>query len=200
MTLSPVRVVEAALFSAGRPMLIEEIAQATHLAPEAASAALRDLQKEYAGRDSALEVGKAGHKWAMQIRTDYAERSRNLAAMEIPAKVLRTLALIAFHQPIKQAELKDMVGSVVYDHVHELHERGMIITRQDGITKILTTTERFLEYFGVDATDREGIRTFLAKKVGLSLAPKPSTADSTASGPANLPETSLVPAPTSQSL
>lgn len=172
MTLSPIRVVEAALFSAGKPLLVEEIAQAARLDLDAVKQVLRDLQKEYAERDSALEVGRAGAKWAMQIRTEFADRAKHLAAMEIPPKVLRTLALVAFHQPIKQSHLKDMVGSVVYDHVHELHERGMIGARQDGITKILTTTDRFLEYFGIDATDRDGIRKFLAQKVGIVLPPK----------------------------
>lgn len=172
MTLTPVRIVEAALFSAGKPLLVEEIAEATRLPADQVKEALKDLQKEYATRESALEVGRAGQKWAMQIRTEYAERAKHLASMEIPAKVLRTLALIAFHQPVKQSDLKDMVGSVVYDHVGELHERGMITVRQDGITKVLATTERFLEYFGIDATDRDGIRNFLASKVGVVLKPK----------------------------
>lgn len=175
MTLAAERIVEAALFSAGKPLLVEEIAEATRLPPADVKDALKALQSEYAGRDTAIEVGRAGQKWAMQIRTEFAERAKHLASMEIPAKVLRTLALIAFHQPIKQSDLKDMVGSVVYDHVGELHERGMITVRQDGITKVLATTERFLEYFGIDATDRDGIRSFLATKVGVVLQPREQT-------------------------
>lgn len=182
MTVTPARIVEAALFSAGKPLLVEEISQATKLDLDSVKEALKELQKEYEGRETALEVGRAGQKWAMHIRTEYAERSKHLAAMEIPAKVLRTLALIAFHQPLKQSELKSMIGSVVYDHVGELRERGMVTAREDGITRILTTTDRFLEYFGIDATDREGIKTFLAKKVGITLQPKEPPADPTASG------------------
>lgn len=194
MTLNPVRIVEAALFSAGRPMLVDEISQATGLPPAEVKDALQALQAEYVGRDSALEVGKAGPKWSMQIRTEFADRARHLAAMEIPPKVLRTLALIAFHQPLKQSDLKAMVGSVVYDHVHELHERAMISTRQDGITKILTTTGRFLEYFGIDAEDTEGIRSFLAKKVGIVLKPKPETAEA-AEGSGTPDASSAAPGP-----
>ena len=183
------RVVEAALFSAGKPLLVEEIATATRLSPDAVKESLKELQKEYEGRDTALEVGRAGHKWSMQIRTQYADRAKDLAAMEIPPKVLRTLALIAFHQPVKQSDLKDMVGSVVYEHVHELTERGMVTGRQEGVTKILATTERFLEYFGIDATDRDGVRTWLAKKVGITLKSKepasaPPTPEGTPSAPA----------------
>jgi segregation and condensation protein B len=199
MTQLPIRVVEAALFSAGKPMLAEELAEATKLPLDDVKTALKELHKEYETRDSAIEVGRAGPKWSMQIRTMYAERTKGLAPMEIPQKVLRTLALIAFHQPIKQADLKDMVGSVVYEHVHELHDRGLIKARQDGITKILTTTERFQEYFGIEATEGEALKQELAKKVGLTLAPK---APAPATPPADdAPQASLeAPAPTSQAL
>lgn len=166
-SLDPVRVVEAALFSAGKPLLEEEIAEAAQLKTHEVRAALKKLSAEYRESDSALEVDKAGQKWAMQLKGRYTERARKLARMEVPAKVLRTLALIAFHQPIKQSELKDMVGSVVYDHVRELHDRGMIHARAEGVTKMLTTSPRFPEYFGLDATDRDGIRRILAERVGL---------------------------------
>lgn len=175
MTLTPERLVEAALFSAGKPLSVEELVQATHLKTEDVNAALKALHQDYANRETALEVVKSGAKWAMAARSAYSEHTKMLAAPEIPRKVLKTLALIAFHQPIKQSDLKDMIGSVVYDHVKELHERGMITTRQEGITKILSTTDRFPEYFGLDATDRDALRTELAKRVGLSLAPKPES-------------------------
>lgn len=166
-SLDPVRVVEAALFSAGKPLLEEEIAEAAQLKLPEVRAALKTLKSEYADSESALEVDKGGQKWAMQLKGRYTERARKLARMEVPAKVLRTLALIAFHQPIKQSELKDMVGSVVYDHVRELHDRGMVNARAEGVTKMLTTSPRFPEYFGLDATDRDGIRRILAERVGL---------------------------------
>lgn len=193
-TLTPTRIVEAALFSAGKPLLVEEISQATKLELESVKDALKELQKEYETRETALEVGRAGQKWAMQIRTQFAERAKHLAAMEIPAKVLRTLALIAFHQPLKQSELKSMIGSVVYDHVAELRERGMVTAREDGVTRILTTTERFLEYFGIEATDREGIKTAIAKKVGITLQPKPAAPAPTTEGGQTQLQTEAPPA------
>jgi hypothetical protein len=65
-----------------------------------------------------------------------------------------------------------MVGSVVYEHVHELHDRGLVKSRQDGITKILQTTDRFQEYFGIEATEGDALKQELAQKVGLVLTPK----------------------------
>jgi segregation and condensation protein B len=166
----PTRIVEAALFSAGKPLAEAEIADATGLGLRDVTKALKALHEEYNERQTALEVARGGTKWAMQLKGRYTEKARTLAKMEVPAKVLKTLALIAFHQPIKQSELKEMVGSVVYDHVKELRERGMVVARQDGITKQLTTSPRFPEYFGLDASDRDGLRNLLAERVGIDPA------------------------------
>jgi segregation and condensation protein B len=167
-----VRIVEAALFSAGKPLLVDEIADSTSLPKDEVRAALKALEKEYEQRDSALEVGKAGDKWAMQLRARWAPHAAKLAPMEIPAKTLKTLALIAFHQPIVQSELKRMVGERVYDHMHELSERGLVHAKEHGQSKLITTTERFPEYFGIPETEPERIRTFLAEKLGIKVGPK----------------------------
>lgn len=159
--------VEAALFSAGRPISVEEIQERTGLRKQETEKALKELSKDYKERDTALEVGKAGTKWAMQVRSRASDDAAKFAPMEIPKKVLKTLALIAYHQPMKQSDLKDMIGSKVYDHVGELKERGLIKTRRDGITKIITTTAAFPEYFGLEAADQYEVRTKMAELVGL---------------------------------
>lgn len=169
--MKPMHVVEAALFSAGKPLLVDEIAATTGLRAEVVKDGIKDLQQSYEGHDSVLEVGKAGAKWAMQVRSRAAEPAAKFAPMEIPVKVLKTLALIAYHQPMKQSELVDMIGTKVYDHVPELVTRGLVRAREEGVTKILVTTPAFPEYFGLDAEDAEGVRAALAKLVGLPPPP-----------------------------
>lgn len=169
--MKPMHVVEAALFSAGKPLLVEEIAETTGLRAEVVKDGIKELVAAYDGRDSVLEVGKAGAKWAMQVRSRAAEPASKFAPMEIPHKTLKTLALIAYHQPMKQSDLVDMVGTKVYDHVPELVSRGLVRAREEGVTKILTTTNLFPEYFGLDAEDTEGVRATLAKLVGLPPPP-----------------------------
>ena len=73
MAMKPEHIVEAALFSAGKPLSIEEISQQTNLPPDVVKDACKALAKEYDGRDTVLEVGKAGAKWAMQVRPQAAE-------------------------------------------------------------------------------------------------------------------------------
>jgi segregation and condensation protein B len=181
-------IVEAALFSAGKPLSVEEIATQTNLSPEAVKEACKMLSKEYDGRDSVLEVSKAGAKWAMQVRPQASEPATKFAPPEIPSKLLKTLALIAYHQPMKQSELVDMIGTKVYDHVPELVERGLVKAREEGVTKILVTTALFPEYFGLDAEDREQVRATMAKLVGLPPPAKKTVETVLEQGGANVPE------------
>jgi segregation and condensation protein B len=187
MTMKTTHIVEAALFSAGKPLSIEEIATQTNLSPDAVKEACKALQKEYEGRDSVLEVGKAGAKWAMQVRPQASEPATKFAPPEIPSKLLKTLALIAYHQPMKQSELVDMIGTKVYDHVPELVERGLVKAREEGVTKILVTTALFPEYFGLDAEDREQVRATMAKLVGLPPPPKKTAEPVIDEGGGNVP-------------
>lgn len=184
-------IVEAALFSAGKPISIEEIALQANLSPEAIKEACKELAKEYEGRDTVLEVGKAGAKWAMQVRPQASEPATKFAPPEIPSKLLKTLALIAYHQPMKQSELVDMIGTKVYDHVPELVERGLVKAREEGVTKILVTTALFPEYFGLDAEDREQVRATMAKLVGLPPPPKKAAEVVVDEGGANVPDAPL---------
>jgi segregation and condensation protein B len=163
-------IIESALFSAGRPLEVEEISEACELGKVEVRKALKELAKEYKAREGAIEVAQVGNKYAMQLRTQYAAHAAKLAQMEVPLKVLKTAALIAYYQPVPQSELKKLLGSKIYDHVAALHDLGLIRTRRKGQTKILYTTPRFSEYFGISEVTKQGIKQWLAKKVGMKEA------------------------------
>lgn len=158
-------IIESVLFSAGRAVSIEEIVDTTSFTPEQIKKSIKKLIKEYESREGSIEISKAGAKYAMQLRAEYVESAAKLAKPEVPKKLLKTLALIVFHQPIKQSELQNIIGPKVYDHVRELHEFGFIRTRREGRSKVLTTTKRMPEYFGISTTDRDEIRKWLVKKL-----------------------------------
>ncbi len=162
-------VVEAALFSAGKPLSVKDMQEATALPKWEIIDALAVLMDAYDKYDGAIEISKAGDKYAMQVKARYAQSAAKLAPMEIAPKLLKTLALIAYHQPIKQSQLLRMIGPRVYDHVPELCELGLVSARDDGQTKTLSATSTFPEYFGIDATKPEEIKKFLAKKVGIAI-------------------------------
>lgn len=158
------RIIEAILFSAGRAVSIEELKELTNCDENVISSALEKLIYEYA-QLGALEISKVGEKYVMQVKLEYGDKVAKIAPKEIPEHLLKTLALIAYHQPIRQVELFRLIGSKVYEHVKELYELGMIRARNDGRTKILTTSKLFPEYFGIGTTKREDIKKWLESKV-----------------------------------
>jgi segregation and condensation protein B len=160
--------VEAALYSSGSALTLEAIARTTGLDEGKAKDLLRKLAKDYDARESALEVARIGTKWAMQIRSEYSEPARTFAPPEIDRDLLKTAALIAYHQPLLQSDLFDMIGSKVYEHTQALESLGLIARKASGRSLALTTTRHFVEFFGIKATDREGIRKFMAKKAGIA--------------------------------
>ncbi|UCD13003.1 MAG: SMC-Scp complex subunit ScpB [Thermoplasmatales archaeon] len=162
------RLVESVLFSASKPVSIEEIKEATGLSKKKIDEALEGLIQTYnveRKKETSIEVIKAGNKYTMQVKKKFFDQSMMVAEPEIRSHLLKTLALIAFHQPIKQSNLRRMIGPRVYEHVDMLSAMKLICAKKHGSTEMLTTTKLFPEYFGIDSTKPEEIREFLAKKV-----------------------------------
>ncbi len=159
------RVVEAALFSAGRPLRVSEIEEVTGIGKDAIRRALKTLVLEYNKKDTSIEISKVGVKFVMQLKDEFAQPAQMLAKTEIPKQYLKTASLIAYHQPIKQSDLVEMIGGKGYEHVRELSKLGVISTKRYGATKILTTTTKFIESFGIDAKKPEDIKRYLEEKI-----------------------------------
>jgi segregation and condensation protein B len=168
MSVKEDRLVESLLFSAGKPLSIEEIQETTGLSPKYVSEAIENLIQSYnidRKNETSLEIIKAGNKFIMQVKKTFTDQSMMVAKPEIKTDLLKTLALIAFHQPVKQSNLRHMIGERIYADVDQLVSMHLIHSNPHGATEILTTTRSFPEYFGIDSTKPEEIREFLAKKV-----------------------------------
>jgi segregation and condensation protein B len=162
------RLVESVLFSAGKPVSVEDLQAATSLSHAQVTHALEALMQAYdtdRKDETSLEVVKAGNKYTMQVKKKFTDQSMMVAKPEIKADLLKTLALIAFHQPVKQSNLRHMIGEKVYEEVDELVNLHLVFSKPHGSTEVLTTTKLFPEYFGIDSTKPEEIREFLAKQV-----------------------------------
>lgn len=162
------RLVESVLFSAGQPISINEIKEATKLSTQKIKKTLEELVEDYnvtRKNETSMEIIKAGDKYTMQVKKQYTDQSIMVGRPEIKADLLKTLTLIAFHQPVKQSNLRRMFGQRIYEHVDELVSMKLIHSKKHGTTEMLTTTKLFPEYFGIDSTDPERIKNFLMEKV-----------------------------------
>jgi len=168
MSINEKRLIESVLFSASKPVSVNEIKETTGLTPNIIKKTLDELIEDYNVKrknETSMEVIKAGDKFAMQVKKRFTEQSIMISKPEIEGNLLKTLTLIAFHQPLKQSNLRRMIGTKAYEHVDELSSMKLISTKQHGSTEMLTTTRLFPEYFGINTTNPEEIREFLIKKV-----------------------------------
>ena len=161
MDYSPRAVIEAALFAAGRMLSPRELADISGLSPQMAEEAARDLAQEYASRSSGIEIRSIGDGYSMQVRPILASRVLSFAPKEIEAPLIRTLAIIAYKQLIKQSDLVRIRGNKSYEHVKELERRGLINAIKHSRTKLLTTTSGFADYFGITSSNPETVRKAL---------------------------------------
>jgi len=144
--------IEASLFISGRIMSIEELARVCKTGNlSKIRRAVEELQKEYAERSSGIEIYIIKNSCGMRVSPKIEDKIMHLAPeREMPASVLKTLALIAYKQPIAQSEVVRMRGNRVYHYIHKLVDMDLISAKKQGRTKILTTTPTFGKYFQVE--------------------------------------------------
>ena len=155
--------VEASLFISSKPLTVEELAEATKLRNREVREVLKNIISKWG--KGAIEVVKIGNAYSMQVKEEYGERLRELAPPQIPEKLLKTLSLVAYHQPIRQVEIRDMVGRRAYDDLRQLEELEMVSRKPSGSTKIVKATALFNEYFGIGGESQDEIKTLLERKL-----------------------------------
>ena len=150
--------IEAALFAAGKALSLKDLSRLSGLSEERAQSLAEDLVRDYSLRESGMEIRGFGDRYVMQVRAALARDVISVAPKEIDAPLIRTLAIIAYKQPLKQSNLADIRGNKSYAHVKELEQMGLISAKKTGRTKLLTTTKGFAEYFGLGSDSPEFVR------------------------------------------
>ena len=157
---------EATLFGSGKSLAVKDLSEALGYEEEEISEALVSLQGTLKRRrGGALRIVEIGGKWAIEVRSDVADHLPKETKTEMPKKLLKAAALIAYHQPMPQSRLVELLGQKAYDYVRELSQYGMIMRRRDGNTRRLTTTRRFSEAFGCPHTDLRKVRKWFREQV-----------------------------------
>lgn len=159
------QILEALLFSAGRPLseqqLLQLFSDTERPSLSALRGALHELEKLYADRGVQLVLVASGYQF--QSKIDYAEWISKLWE-EKPSKysraLLETLALIAYRQPITRGEIEEIRGVSISTSIFKtlLEDRGWIrvVGHRDvpGRPGLYATTKQFLDYFGLNSLDQ----------------------------------------------
>ncbi|MFL2957627.1 MAG: SMC-Scp complex subunit ScpB [Candidatus Thalassarchaeaceae archaeon] len=167
-------ILEAIVFGAGKSMSVPELSELVDKSSLEVEEALNNLRLTIKRRkDGALQLTEVSGRWILEVKTGLSPFLPDSFRADIPQRLLPAAALIAYHQPMSQAQLVDMLGQRAYDHVRELSNRGLIDRRRDGLTRRLTTTRRFAEYFGCPEVEFRKVRTWFreeANNMGLTSA------------------------------
>ena len=158
---------EAALYSAGRPLSIEELIRASGTESRTKTLALMaGLVKKTKSSFRALEISALPDgSYVFQLKPEYNTVIRKYASIPLlPTATLKTLSYIAYMQPVSSKRLVEVRGSGVYMHLKLLEQLAYIEHQNVGRLKIYSTTEKFQKYFGIQG-DKDLLKQKLFTKV-----------------------------------
>ena len=170
---------EAALYSAGRPLTMEELIRASGTESRTKTLALMtNLVKKAKSAFKAIEVASLPDgSYVFQLKPEFNTVIRKYASKPLlPTATLKTLSYIAYMQPISSKQLVEIRGSGVYLHLRLLRQLDYIESQNVGRMKIYTTTDKFQKYFGIQG-DKDALKQKLFSKV--RSAPQQVTAPQT---------------------
>ena len=159
--------IEAALYSAGRPLRIEDIVRASGTESRTKTLTLLEsIMKKTKSAFKGLEIViLPDGSYVMQLKPEYSSTVKRYASKPVlPNATLKTLSYIAYMQPIASKQLVETRGSGVYAHLKELRQLDYISSQNVGRMKIFSTTDKFQKYFGIQG-DVEDLKQRLFSKV-----------------------------------
>jgi len=159
--------IESALYSAGRPLSVEDLIRASGTESRPKTLALLDsIMKKTKNAFKSIEIViLPDGNYVFQLKPEYSSSVRKYASKPILSKATqKTLSYIAFEQPVSSKQLVEIRGSGVYVHLKELRQLNFIQNQNIGRMKIYSTTEKFQKYFGISG-DVNILKQKLFKKI-----------------------------------
>lgn len=140
---------EAVLFTTAEPLSIEKLMKLMRTSKERIEQMLTVLRERYARQEYGITLSEIGG-FRLVVKPEFIEKVSDLTPhADLSRGLLRVLAIIAYHEPIKQSDIVKVIGNRTYEYVKELEERGLVKVEKKSRTKMLSTTPHFEDYFGV---------------------------------------------------
>src|SRR3989344_1307625 len=98
--------IEAVLFAAGRKVSIDEIARLCKADKKEVEDTIKELKQEYNQKDSPMFLTEEADGYKLTIREKYLSIVKEITPhTELDRSTMETLAVIAWKQPVLQAEV-----------------------------------------------------------------------------------------------
>jgi segregation and condensation protein B len=144
--------IEAALYSSGRPMSVEELNKATNInSDERIKKILSEMIKKVNSVFYALEIQELNDgRYVFQLKSSYLPVIRKFAKQPLlSSAMLKTLSYILYEQPRTSKRLVHIRGTQAYTHVKYLEQLFFVEHENVGRLKVYKTTKKFQDYFGI---------------------------------------------------
>ncbi len=153
---------EAALFVADVPLSMEKLVKIVGVPEEDLNSLLAQLKQDLEKEDRGIDIVQTPEGFELRVKPEYRDGVVRLAPLaDLSNGMMRTLAIIAAKQPVKQSIIVKYQGNKVYDYMAILEEKGLIRREKYGRTRLVSTTPDFEKYFGKSSDE---IKKFLAEK------------------------------------
>ena len=146
------RLLEAALYVAGRPLDLNELCSVLNTrSKKKTKKYTKMLIREYSVRNTALEILELkDERYVLQLKADYTPLVKKLVNRPLLSSgPLKTLSYIAYRQPVSQKRVIEVRGQHAYGHVKVLRDMGLVAAERAGRSMTLRTTDYFADYFGL---------------------------------------------------
>jgi segregation and condensation protein B len=151
---------EAVLMVVDEPVTVPSLASALEVTVDQVTAAINELEEEYAAAHRGFTLRSVGGGWRVYSRPDYAPVVEKFLLDGQQAKLtqaaLETLAVIAYRQPVSRGRVSAIRGVNVDGVIRTLLTRGLIEELEEageGGSILYGTTSYFLERMGLGSLD-----------------------------------------------
>lgn len=161
--LTPRQIIEACLFVGGSPLTSKRLATVLRgeIDGDYVDREINELNRQYAaeGRPYEIRLGDGGYR--LSLREEF-ERIRHKVYGLGPKEVrlsqdaLEVLAVVAYHQPVQQAQVEELGKPGCGAVLRQLVRRELIAVERDPAKPrevSYKTTSRFLSLFGISSLD-----------------------------------------------
>lgn len=146
--LDPLRVVEAALFLANKPLSFKQLSVIAKIPSEQAKALALSLAPYYS--NNSFELVVSDEAAFLQVRPQYLGAVSSLSKeVEMTRKARKILALVAKKGQFLQSDLRHYFRGEIYAYVTELKQLGYVDSKKHGNTRLLKPSKKFFENFQV---------------------------------------------------
>ncbi|MDA3792375.1 MAG: SMC-Scp complex subunit ScpB [Elusimicrobia bacterium] len=153
-------IVECLLYVSSKPIKSKNIASVIEDVTETdIKKTIIALAKEYDIQNRPVFIQKVAGGWRMATRKEYGRWVKKFYSTEttynLSTAALETLSIVAYRQPITTTEVEDIRGVSSGGVLRGLFEKRLIkiAGRKESIGRpiIYRTTDKFLEYFGLES-------------------------------------------------